>query len=77
MRKGTMAVCISSNAPHDAQLTIGARSPALGLKLQQVPILCERTANALARLRRCTGSPETSLFAFVISSLSWTGSNRD
>ena len=34
-----------------------------------------RTAKALARLRRCTGSPEPSLFAYLISTIiSWAGS---
>ena len=34
-----------------------------------------RTAKALARLRRCTGSPEPSLVAYLISSIiSWAGS---
>ena len=34
-----------------------------------------RTAMALARLRRCTGSPEPSLVAYVISTIiSWAGS---
>ena len=33
-----------------------------------------RTAKALARLRGCAGSPEHSLFAYVISTtISWTG----
>ena len=37
---------------------------------------CERTAKALARLRRCWGSPEPSLVAYVISTIiSWAGSN--
>ena len=31
-----------------------------------IPILCERTAKALARLRGCTGLPEPSLVAYVI-----------
>ena len=30
---------------------------------------CVRTVKALARLRRCTGSPETSLIAYVISTI--------
>ena len=35
-----------------------------------------RTAKALARLRGCAGSPEPSLFAYVISIIiSWAGSN--
>ena len=34
--------------------------------------LCVRTAKALARLRRCAGSPEPSLVAYVISTIiSW------
>ena len=38
--------------------------------------LCVRTAKALARLRVCTGSPEPSLVAYVISTIiSWAGSN--
>ena len=36
---------------------------------------CLRTAKALARLRRCAGSPEPSLVAYVISTIiSWAGS---
>ena len=36
---------------------------------------CVRTAKALARLRRCAGSPEPSLIAYVISTIiSWAGS---
>ena len=36
--------------------------------------LCERTAKALARLRRCAGSPEPSLVAHVISIIiAWAG----
>ena len=36
---------------------------------------CVRTAKALARLRRCAGSPEPSLVAYVISTIiSWAGS---
>ena len=36
---------------------------------------CVRTAKALARLRGCAGSPETSLVAYVISTIfSWAGS---
>ena len=35
----------------------------------------QRTAKALARLRGCAGSPEPSLFDFVLSTIiSWTGS---
>ena len=38
---------------------------------------CVRTAKALARLRGCTGSPEPSLVAYVISTIiSWAGSNE-
>ena len=37
---------------------------------------CVRTAKALARLRRCAGSPEPSLVAYVISTIiSWAGTN--
>ena len=37
-------------------------------------ISCVRTAKALARLRRCAGSPEHSLVAYVISTIiSWAG----
>ena len=37
---------------------------------------CMRTAKALARLRGCAGSPESSLVTYVISSIiSWAGSN--
>ena len=37
---------------------------------------CVRTAKALVRLRGCTGSPEPSLVAYVISTIiSWAGSN--
>ena len=37
---------------------------------------CLRTAKALARLRGCAGSPESSLVAYVISTIiSWAGSN--
>ena len=40
--------------------------------------LCVRSAKALARLRGCTGSPEPSLFAYVISTIiSWAGSNYE
>ena len=36
---------------------------------------CEQTAKALARLRGCAGSPEPSLFAYVINGIiSWAGS---
>ena len=36
---------------------------------------CVRTAKALARLRGCAGSPEPSLFAYVISTIiAWAGS---
>ena len=36
---------------------------------------CVRTAKALARLRRCAGSPQLSLVAYVISTIiSWAGS---
>ena len=36
---------------------------------------CMQTAKALARLRRCAGSPEPSLVAYVISTtISWAGS---
>ena len=36
---------------------------------------CVRTAKALARLRRCVGSPEPSLVTYVISTIiSWAGS---
>ena len=36
---------------------------------------CVRTANVLARLRRCADSPEPSLVAYVISTIiSWAGS---
>ena len=36
---------------------------------------CVRTAKALARLRRCAGSPEPSLVAYAISTIiSWAGS---
>ena len=36
---------------------------------------CLRTAKALARLRGCAGSPESSLVAYVISTIiSWAGS---
>ena len=38
---------------------------------------CVQTAKALARLRRCAGSPEPSLVAYVISTIiSWVGSIR-
>ena len=38
-------------------------------------VYCVRTANALARLRGCAGSPEPSLVAYVISTIiSWAGS---
>ena len=41
-------------------------------------ILCVRTAKALARLRRCTGSPEPSLLTYVISTIiSWAGSFKE
>ena len=37
---------------------------------------CVRTAKALARLRGCAGSSESSLVAYVVSMLiSWAGSN--
>ena len=37
---------------------------------------CVQTAKALVRLRGCAGSPEPSLFAYVISTIiSWAGSN--
>ena len=37
---------------------------------------CVQTEKALARLRRCAGSPEPSLLAYVISTMiSWAGSN--
>ena len=37
---------------------------------------CVRTAKALARLRRCTGLPQPSLVAYVVSTIiSWAGSN--
>ena len=37
---------------------------------------CMWTAKALARLRKCAGSPETLLVAYVISTIiSWAGSN--
>ena len=37
---------------------------------------CVQTVMALARLRRCAGSPEPSLVAYVISTIiSWAGSN--
>ena len=37
---------------------------------------CVRTAKALTRLRRCAGSPEPSLVAYVISTIiSWPSSN--
>ena len=37
---------------------------------------CVRTAKARVRLRRCAGSPEPSLVAYVISTIiSWAGSN--
>ena len=37
---------------------------------------CVRTAKTLAKLRRCTGSPEPSLVEYVISTIiSWAGSN--
>ena len=32
---------------------------------------CVRTANALARLRGCAGSPEPSLVAYVVSTIIW------
>ena len=36
-----------------------------------------RTEKAVVRLRRCAGSPEPSLFAYVLSTIiSWTGSLR-
>ena len=35
----------------------------------QLPLLCEQTAKALARLRRCAGSTQPSLFAYVISTI--------
>ena len=39
-------------------------------------ILCVRTANALARLRRCVGSHEPLLVTYVINTkISWAGSN--
>ena len=39
------------------------------------PTLCVRRAKALARLRRCGGSPEPSLVAYVIKTIiSWAGS---
>ena len=39
--------------------------------------LCVRTAKAVARLRGCAGSPESSLVAYVISTIiSWAGSNN-
>ena len=35
---------------------------------------CVRTGKALARLRRCAGSPEPSLVTYVVSTIiSWTG----
>ena len=38
---------------------------------------CVRTAKALARLRRCAGSPEPSLVVYAISIIiSWAGSNH-
>ena len=38
---------------------------------------CVRTAKALARLRRCAGSPEPSLVPYVISTkISWASSNE-
>ena len=38
---------------------------------------CVRTAKALARLRRCAGSPEPSLVTYVMSTIiSWAGSNN-
>ena len=33
----------------------------------EIPLLCEQTAKAQASLRGCAGSPEPSLFAYVIS----------
>ena len=39
--------------------------------------LCVQTAKALVKLRRCAGSPEPSLVAYVISTIiSWAGSNH-
>ena len=41
----------------------------------EFPILCERIGKALVRLRRCTGWPEPSLFAYVINTIFvWGGS---
>ena len=41
-------------------------------------ITCVQTAMALARLRKCTGSPEPSLITCVISTIiSWAGSNTN
>ena len=38
---------------------------------------CDRTAKALARMRRWAGSPEPSLVTYVISTIiSWAGSNH-
>ena len=38
--------------------------------------LCLRTAKALVKLRRCAGSPESSLVVYVISTImSWAGSS--
>ena len=64
----------SSNA--HAQPSSGAKCLIFGRTLRLLPYLSVRTAKALARLRRCAGSPEPSLVAYVISIIiSWADSN--
>ena len=65
----------SSNA--HAQPSSGARSLIFGQPFVYVHSSCVRTAKALARLRGCAGSPESSLVAYAISTIiSWAGSNK-
>ena len=60
-----------------AQPLSKSRDMALCLKLPLVPYIVLRTAKALVRLRQCAGSPEPSLFAYVINTLfSWDGSSK-
>ena len=57
------------------QPSSGDRCLIFGQTLHLLPYFCMRAAKALARLRRCAGSPKSLQVVFVISTIiSWAGS---
>ena len=92
LKSCTCGLCTWNEPAHEIMTLFVLRNLILQTRMRSHPIgldvwflfgpcvyfhtLCVRTAKALARLRRCAGSPEPSLVAYVISTIiSWAGSN--